>query len=410
MSDAQALNNEIRVHAPAAAALLSALGRRIWFPSGVPAQAADARDCPINATIGQLTDGRKRSVPLPVLARHTGALPNEEVYFYAPQGGRRDLRQAWRTRILSRAATNASLPVVTNGLTHGLSLVGDLFIEDGTDVLLPVPCWGNYRLIFETRCGGRLRPYPVIDGDGFHLEGLRSAIQACTRPAVLVLNLPSNPVGYSPTLAEADALVEMIEQSPVPLVVLCDDAYHGMVWEDGLLPHSLFHRLSQCDPSRVLAVKIDGATKEMFFFGGRVGFVTFGVEGPAAAALENKMLGLARSSISTAPTSSQSLVMRALTSPDTAAQTDEILADIRGRYQSLKAGLDQHGVPYLPFNSAFFALIKVQRPPHEVRRALLADGVGVVAAPDAGAVRVSYASVAREDIDTLVAALARHAR
>ena len=102
--------------------------------------------------------------------------------------------------------------------------------------------------------------------------------------------------------------------------------------------------------------------------------------------------------------------MRALTSPDTAALTDEILADIRGRYRSLKAGLDRHGVPYLPFNSAFFALIKVQRPPHEVRRALLADGVGVVAAPDAGAVRVSYASVAREDIDTLVAALARHAR
>lgn len=409
MSDSQTLNATIEAHAPAAAKLLSPLGQRIWFPSGVPAQAADARDCPINATIGQLTDGHRGSIPLPVLAQHTAELPPEDVYFYAPQGGRRDLRAAWQARIQGRGPTRASLPVVTNGLTHGLSLLGDLLVDSDTEVLLPSPCWGNYHLIFQTRSAGRVRSYNVVNDRGFDVEALRAAIQQCTGPAVLVLNVPSNPVGYSPTLAEADAIVAAIEEAPVPLAVICDDAYHGMVWEDGLQPHSLFHRLSHCDPARVLAIKVDGATKELFFFGGRVGFVTFGVEGPAAAALENKMLGLARSSISTVPTASQTLVARALAHPDTPSHVEQILDNIRGRYRALKAGLDARGVSYLPFNSAFFALIKVRRPPHDVRRALLADGVGVVAAPDAGAVRVSYASVALDDIDALVAALARHA-
>ncbi len=409
MSDAQALNAAIRTHAPAAAMCMSALGKRIWFPNGIPAQAADARDCPINATIGQLTDGHKHAVPLDSLARHTSQLPAEDVYFYAPQGGRPDLRTAWRNRIVERAPTRASLPVVTSGLTHGLSIVGDLFVNPDTEVLLPVPCWGNYRLIFGVRNQGLLRPYSVIKDDGFDVEGLRTALARCTGPAVLLLNVPSNPVGYTPTLAEADAIVEVIEQSPVPLVVVCDDAYHGMVWEDGLLPHSLFHRLSHCDPQKVHAVKVDGATKELFFFGGRVGFVTFGADGEGARALENKALGLARSSISTVASPSQSLVLRALHDPTTAAQATTILANLRSRYRRLKTGLDAHNVPYLPFNSAFFALIKVRRPPDDVRRDLLAEGVGVVSAPDAGALRVSYASVADEDIDALVTALARHA-
>jgi len=410
MSDAQRLNAVIRAHAPAAAARMSDLGQRIWFPKGVPAQAADARNCAINATIGQLTNGHGGAVPLSTLARHVQQMPDEEVFFYAPQGGHKGLRTAWRDRIKSRGPTRASLPLATNGLTHGLSLVADLFVDPDTEVLLPVPCWGNYRLIFGVRRQGLLRPYSVISDGGFDIESLRTALSRCTGPAVLVLNFPSNPVGYTPTLEEADAIVEVIEQAPVPLVVLCDDAYHGMVWEDGLLPDSLFHRLSQSDPARVLAVKVDGATKELFFFGGRVGFVTMGVEGPAASALEEKLLGLARSSISTVATPSQNLVLHTLEDPDTPARIAKLLAGIEARYKRLKAGLIAQNVPHLPFNSGFFALVKVARPVEEVRQALLADGVGVVSAPDAGAVRVSYASVADDDIDTLVDALARHAR
>jgi aspartate/methionine/tyrosine aminotransferase len=289
-------------------------------------------------------------------------------------------------------------------------LLGDLFVDANTEVLLPSPCWGNYRLLFGVRREGLLRPYKVVKNGGFNVEGLREVLANCSGPAVLVLNLPSNPVGYSPTLEEADAIVDVIANSPVPLAVICDDAYHGMVWEEGLQSRSLFHRLSHLDPARVMAIKIDGATKELFFFGGRVGFITVGTEGPGADALQAKLLGLARSSVSTVSTASQHLVLRALNSPDMELQRTELLTKLEARYRRFKSGLDAAGLSYMPFNSAFFALIKVHGPPHDVRRAMLADGVGVVAVPDAGAVRVSYASVADTQIDGLVEALARHAR
>lgn len=409
MSDAPSLNQTIQAGHPAAAATLSALGRRIFFPRGIPAQAADARDCAVNATIGQLTDGAGGAVPLPSMMAPISALPAESVVLYSSQGGDRALREAWRERIVARAPTRAGLPVVTSGLTHGLSILADLFIEEDREVLLPAPSWGNYRLIFGVRAQGLLRPYPVISGNGFDVAGLKRTLARCQGPAVVVLNVPSNPVGYTPTLAEADALVEVFAESPVPVVVICDDAYHGMVWEDGLLPHSLFHRLSQLPADRVLAVKVDGATKELFFFGGRVGFVTIGAEGPVADALENKLIGLCRSSISTVSTSGQALVLNALRNPATQAEADAVLAQMRHRYTLLRDGFAAAGLHTYPFNSAFFALVRTKRHPEEVRQALLADGVGVVAVPSAGAVRVGYASVADKDIPTLVAALARHA-
>jgi len=47
------------------------------------------------------------------------------------------------------------LPVVTNALTHGLSIVSDLFLNPGDYVLMPDMFWGNYRLTYNTRRGQR---------------------------------------------------------------------------------------------------------------------------------------------------------------------------------------------------------------------------------------------------------------
>ncbi len=409
MSEAARRNETIRAHLPAAFAAMSDLGRRMYFPQGVPSQARDARNCAINATIGQITDGHGHAVPLPSLASHATGLPGEKVFLYAAQGGVPELRQAWRARMVARAPTRAGLPIVTAGITHGLSIVADLFVDADTTVLLPTPCWDNYQLIFDVRREGRIVPYNAVNEQGFDIDALRAALAACTGKTLLLLNVPSNPHGYTPTLAEADAILNAINTCKHPIVVVCDDAYHGMVWEDGLLPHSLFHRLSFCDPNRVLAVKLDGATKELFFFGGRVGFVTVGAEGPGAEALEDKLLGLARSTVSAAATASQHLVLSALLDENTVRQQETILADMKRRYRHLKEGLIANGVPFMPFNSAFFALIRVKEDPHAIRHRLLQEGVGVVASPDAGAVRVSYASVSDDQIPALVAALVRHA-
>lgn len=408
MSPADRLNVAIERHHPAAAACLSALGRAIFYPRGVAAQAQEAKGTRINATIGQLTDGQGGALTLPVMSRHLLALTDEEAFLYAPQGGRPDLRRAWQARLQRTAGDRISLPLATAGITHGLSTVADLFAGPDTEVLLPAPAWGNYGHLFGTRRGAAVSTYAPDGPEGFRPEALAAALQARTKPTLLVVNFPSNPSGYTPTLAEADALVAAIEASPVPLVVLTDDAYQGMTWEDGLLPGSLFDRLVGLDPARVLPVKVDGATKELFFFGGRVGFVTFGATGAGAAALEEKALAVMRATTSATTSLSQALVLDALRSPDFEAQRAALLAEVRARYLALREGLSAVGLRTWPYNSAFFALVHTDRDPEAVRQELLAEGIGVVAIPEASAIRLSYASVDAAAVGPLCSALAAH--
>lgn len=397
---------------PAAARCLSRLGRELYYPRGVPAQAADAAGCSIDATIGQVTDGHRHALPLAAMAQAVNLDP-DETFLYAPQGGRPDLRAAWRRRLAGTLgeAVPLSLPLVTGGLTHGLSLVADLFVDPGTPVLLPDPGWGNYDHIFGTRRGGRLVRYPVMRADrrGIDPDGLERALGQVEGPAVLVLNYPNNPVGYSPTHAEARALMARVTAAPGPLVVVCDNAYAGMVWEPGVLRRGLFADLARLDPARVLAVSIDGATKELFFFGGRVGFLTFGCEGRAAAILEEKAKACARATVSSVAAPSQALVMRALGHPDLQAQRGAILAELESRYRALREALRATHLRTWAFNSGIFALVETRPGDAEAaRRRLVAEGVGVIALPSHDLLRVSYGSASAEVIPALVQALERH--
>jgi aspartate/methionine/tyrosine aminotransferase len=73
------------------------------------------------------------------------------------------------------------------------------------------------------------------------------------------------------------ALVAQAERGTKLLVVL-DDAYFGLFDPLGgaSMTESLFGRLANRHPN-LLAIRLDGATKELFVWGLRCGFVTFDV-------------------------------------------------------------------------------------------------------------------------------------
>lgn len=406
MDAATRLNQTLAGSHPAAAAALSELGARVYFPVDIPAQSAEAKGCAINATIGEVTDGAGQPLALPVIAEHILGLDPRQVFLYAAQGGDPKLRQAWQARLKARGEEPLTLPVVTTGITHGLSVVADLFADSNTDVLLPRPSWGNYRFIFGVRRGARLRSYPAMTRTGLDLDGLSRALDEVGGRGVLVLNFPGNPTGYSPTPAEAGALVALLKAQPGPLVVVLDDAYQDMTWEDGLVSRSLFYDLAAADPSKLLAVKLDGATKELFFFGARVGFLTFGASGPAGDALVEKARGLLRASVSAVPTLSQTLVRVAIEHPATERQRQEVLAQLKRRFQVLKQNCLEQDLPTFSFNSGFFALVPVQGDADALRKRLIAEAsVGVVSFSEFGALRISYGSTRLDDIPTLVAAI-----
>lgn len=113
---------------------------------------------------------------------------------------------------------------------------------------------------------------------------------------MVLLNFPNNPTGYTPTVAEGDEIVAALKEvadAGLKLVVVTDDAYFGLFFEDSL-HESLFGKLAGISPN-LLAVKVDGATKERYVWGFRVGFITYAhASDKVLAALEQKTMGIIR--------------------------------------------------------------------------------------------------------------------
>lgn len=427
----ESANLAIRDASPALYEALSPLGRRALFPRDIPAQAAEAREKRYNGTIGQITDGAGGAVPLPSMAAALSGLPaaaRNRALLYSPIEGVADVRRLWREwqrRDLGEEGADllSTTPTVTAGLTHGLSIAADLFggsVGDrGRAVAVPTPFWGNYRQAFAFRTGARMVSAPAYRGGQWDPEAIETAIAGAEledgEPAVAIVNFPSNPGGYSPTAAEravlAESLVRVAEDRP--LVVLCDDAYAGLVFDEGVPTRSPFWELQGLHPNLV-PVKIDGATKEFSFFGGRVGFVTFpfAPESPAALALESKVKCLVRATMGSPVATSQLVLLQALESGRAAEEVEEVRKLLAGRWRALSAALaqvDRALLDPLPANSGCFALVALGPEPRErgltagtIRRHLLdEEDTGLVSVGD-DHLRIAHCSVAEKDLPELV--------
>lgn len=405
--------------APTVYRSLSPLGRRAFYPRDIPFQAQQARDAEINGTIGIFTDGHGNAVPLPSMSEvlNLDLEDRNRAFLYAPVSGIPELRQRWREWQREGMETDgppSSLPLVTVGLAHGLSIVADLFGGEGRPVAIPSPFWGNYRQIFHLRTGAEVVTAPAYHGGRLDTDVYEKALggHSSTEPAIVLVNFPSNPGGYSPSVEETNRLTESLLRiaDQRPLVVVCDDAYGGFVFDDRAPRASLFWRLAGAHP-QLLAVKVDGGTKEFAFFGGRVGFLTFGCEPDSelAAALENKVMCLIRSTVGSSVATSQVVMLQALRSGRARHEIDEIWKMAHSRYCAIQpalAELDPRLIRILPFNAGFFALLELPEELHldadVVRRYLLAEHrVGVVSI-GSRYLRIATCSVTEEDLPQLV--------
>ncbi|MCO4747756.1 MAG: aminotransferase class I/II-fold pyridoxal phosphate-dependent enzyme [Proteobacteria bacterium] len=421
MSEAARLNAILEREAPALAACLSDLGRRVAFPQGIPAQSGQAKGTEINATVGQITDGRGSPLPLPALADLVPGLDRRTAFLYSPQDGHGKLRDAWSTRqrSLSQGSTaEATRPIALHGLTQGVSTLADMFADPDTTVLLPTPTWENYYLLFGMRAGAKFATFPFFAGNGFNVQGFADALKKLEgKKCVIVLTFPGNPSGYAPTAEEAAQIVDVLVDHKGPAVALVDDAYQGLIYEPGLMARSMFWDLAErADPDHLAVVKVDGTTKELLFFPGRIGFMRFAANEAVDTAMTSKVKCVGRGTVGSPPGPSQALVLAALENPELESQVQSRIQLLAGRYKALKrelASQDTGGLSPYPFNSGCFALVGLPKglDPHVIRHRLIDDfSMGTIAIPEINALRVAYCSIAEETVPELVNRLAKSVR
>ena len=409
---AQNLNNELYQYNPEVLSMLSQLGKEMFYPKGILSQSADAKSTKYNATIGMATDkdGKMYANELYGVFNH---LSPDEIFPYAPPQGIEGLRTLWQEKILKEnpdlKSHMISKPIVTNALTHGLSLIGDLFVDTNDTILLPSHNWGNYKLIFNTRHQANINTYDIFDNNGHYTtDALVSTLEHYTSDKVImILNYPNNPTGYTPTKQEVKTIVEAIEalaNKGTKVIAVVDDAYYGLFYED-VYTQSIFTALTTLNHKNILPVRLDGATKEFFAWGFRVGFITFGIHNDTAQqVLEAKVKGLIRSNISSGPMPSQNAIKYVLEHHE--QFNKEIQANIntlQERYAVTKEVVydkqyQRHWQAY-DFNSGYFMALKVNGvDPEELRVHLINKySIGIIALNDTD-IRVAFSCVEKDDI------------
>jgi aspartate/methionine/tyrosine aminotransferase len=398
--------------------LLSERGKNIFFPKkGILGQTADAKGKKINATIGAAIESDGSPMRLDSVQKYINIEP-ELSFPYAPSFGRLDLREQWQLMIKAKnpglGETVISKPVVTNALTHGLSMIGYLFADQNEEIIVSDLYWGNYNLIFTQAHKTKFKTYELFDGDKLNMKSFSDTLlNSPVGKKIVLLNFPNNPSGYTPSITEVKEIVEVISQAAEKgnnLAVIIDDAYFGLVYEEGIERESIFTTLSSLHEN-VLAIKIDGATKEDYVWGFRVGFITYGIKNGTPelyGALESKTAGAVRGSISNACNLSQSILLKAFKSPNYESEKSQKYDTLAGRYHKVKEVLENNVSIYkkyftpIPFNSGYFMCIKLRDGLNgeEIRQILLNKyETGIINL--ANTFRIAFSSVSEDQIEDL---------
>ena len=329
---------------------LSEQGKRIYLPQGVFHWSGRAKkEAEIMGTLGSaygfeedfIEGGTSEWVPLYLeeIKNYTKFNVNEIVP-YSQISGLEDLKNSWKNWIIKKSCYNIDFeqdklnnlesfittPVVTAGLTNGIFLCCSLLLNQGDFIISPNKRWGNYDNIVEKLIGARIKSFEFFTGENFNINGMKNAIYEVSKvqeKIILILGFPNNPTGYIPNKEDLeeilDVLIEAQKTISKPILIIVDDAYEPYVYSKDVINRSIFYALHELKED-IIPIKLDGITKELLLYGGRIGFITIGLKPhwvkntqeltTLKSEIGNKLSGLLRTTISNSNHFYQSLTLK----------------------------------------------------------------------------------------------------
>ena len=420
---AQDLNQTIQDSNPYIFEMLSKVGKKLFFPKGILSQSAEAKEKAhrINATIG-IAKENNSVMSLSSITESINGIDPDQYLPYASSFGLPELRKKWKDELFRKNSSlegkKISLPVATCGITHAVSIFSDIWTDPGDNVILPDMMWGNYNMTFGVRKGVKVVQYDTFDSEltSYNLDSFEKMVRKEAQSSgkiILILNFPHNPTGYSLSVEEGKKIASILKdiaQHGTNVIAVCDDAYFGLFYEPETMKESLFSLLAGSD-ERILAVKLDGATKEDYVWGLRIGFITYGLLAQKNGdeifeALEKKTAGCVRGNVSNISHLSQAILLKSMESNNYIEAKQEKFDLLMKRCLAIKEVVKdpayQDAFDVYPFNSGYFMCIRLKENNAEELRIHLLDkyGLGLISIGDNN-LRVAFSCVEEKDLKTL---------
>ena len=150
---------------------------------------------------------------------------------------------------------------ITVGGSEAIFTILTALINEGDNVLIPTPAYPAYENIVNI-LGGNVVSYGLNDDFSINIENLKALIKE-NQIKVLVLSLPSNPLGTILTKEEKDELIKIIANNNI--FVVTDEIYESLIYEE-------YYSVAEEKEILDKVIYISGFSKMFSMTGLRVGY------------------------------------------------------------------------------------------------------------------------------------------
>lgn len=192
---------------------------------------------------------------------------DKKVLEYSPSNGYERLRVKYADFFNNQynIKLNADEILITCGASEALLFSFFSILDEGDEIIATDPIYANY-IGFANAGGINLVSVTTNISDGFALPDMATFEKAITpkTKAILICN-PSNPTGYSYTVAELDRLRDIALKHD--LFIISDEVYRDFVYDGQFKSILEYKELEQH------VILIDSLSKRFSITGGRIGMV-----------------------------------------------------------------------------------------------------------------------------------------
>jgi len=172
--------------------------------------------------------------------------------------------------------------IMTCGAAGALNVICKVLLEPGDEVLIPTPCFVEYR-IYTDNANGIAKFVKTKDDFSLDLSAMRDAITERTK--IILINSPNNPTGKVYNEASIRGLAELLEDRSraysKDIYLVADEPYREIVY-DGITVPSILSAYRN-------SIIASSYSKSLSLAGERIGYLAVN---PAISDLEDVMGGL----------------------------------------------------------------------------------------------------------------------
>ena len=268
---------------------------------------------------------------------------------YTPSTGTPELKKAIQEKFKKENNLNYSTDqiIVSSGAKHCLFNIVLSLVDEGDEVIIPVPYWVSYPEMVKV-AAGNVRYVMTERDSNFKLRAKDLKKNISPKTKLLILNSPSNPTGSVYTAEELEEIACLCVENKI--YVISDEIYEKLLY-DGL-EHISIAGLNE--EVRKLTFTVNGVSKAYSMTGWRIGYFAGPLE------VVNAIKNLQDHSTSNPCSISQKAALAALSAPVTLGK--EMASEFRKRRDYLIQRVDNiPSLSYVRPGGAFYLFCNISR-------------------------------------------------